>query len=41
MPPRPEELLQLARDLVTAIAESAAEGERDRCVPPRIVEALK
>src|SRR5215469_11279046 len=41
MPPRPEELLQRARDLVPAIAESAAEGERERCVSPRIVEALK
>src|SRR5215831_10996678 len=41
MPPRPEELLQRARALVPVIAESAAEGERDRCVPPRIVAALK
>ena len=41
MPPCPEELLQRARELVPAIADSAAEGERERCVPPRIVAALK
>jgi len=41
MSPRPEELLQRARELVPAVAESAAEGEHDRCVPARIVAALK
>jgi 3-hydroxy-9,10-secoandrosta-1,3,5(10)-triene-9,17-dione monooxygenase len=41
MPPQPEELLQRARDLVPVIAESAAEGERERSVSPRIVAALK
>jgi 3-hydroxy-9,10-secoandrosta-1,3,5(10)-triene-9,17-dione monooxygenase len=41
MSPLPEELLQRARELVPAIADSAAEGERDRSVPPRIVAALK
>jgi 3-hydroxy-9,10-secoandrosta-1,3,5(10)-triene-9,17-dione monooxygenase len=41
MPPLPKELLQRARDLVPVIADSAAEGERDRCVSPRIVAALK
>jgi 3-hydroxy-9,10-secoandrosta-1,3,5(10)-triene-9,17-dione monooxygenase len=41
MPPLPEELLQRARALVPVIAESAAEGERARSVPPRIVAALK
>ncbi len=41
MPPRPEELLQRARDLAPAVADSAAEGERERRVPPRIVAALK
>jgi 3-hydroxy-9,10-secoandrosta-1,3,5(10)-triene-9,17-dione monooxygenase len=38
---RPEELLQSARDLVPAVAAAAAEGERERCVPPSIVAALK
>jgi 3-hydroxy-9,10-secoandrosta-1,3,5(10)-triene-9,17-dione monooxygenase len=41
MPSTADELLHRARDLVPAIAESACEGERDRCVPPRIVAALK
>ena len=41
MSPRPEELLQRARELVPAVAESAAEGEHARCVPARIVAALK
>jgi 3-hydroxy-9,10-secoandrosta-1,3,5(10)-triene-9,17-dione monooxygenase len=41
MPPLPAELLQRARALVPVIAESAAEAERDRCVPARIVAALK
>jgi 3-hydroxy-9,10-secoandrosta-1,3,5(10)-triene-9,17-dione monooxygenase len=41
MPLRPEELLQSSRDLVPAVAAAAAAGERERCVPPSIVAALK
>lgn len=36
-----EELLRRARDLGPLIAESAAEGERERRVPPPVVAALK
>lgn len=41
MPPTAEELLRRARDLGPLIAESAAEGERERRVPPPVVAALK
>jgi 3-hydroxy-9,10-secoandrosta-1,3,5(10)-triene-9,17-dione monooxygenase len=41
MLPTAAELLQQARALLPAVAESAAEGERERRVPPRIVAALK
>lgn len=41
MPPTAEELLRHARELGPLIAESAAEGERERRVPPRVVAALK
>src|SRR5579863_319296 len=41
MPPDSQELLRRARALIPMIAESAAAGERDRRVPPRIVAALK
>lgn len=41
MLPTAEELLQQARALLPVIAQSAAEGERERRVPPRVVAALK
>jgi 3-hydroxy-9,10-secoandrosta-1,3,5(10)-triene-9,17-dione monooxygenase len=41
MSPDSQELLRRAHALIPLIAESAAEGERDRRVPPRIVAALK
>ncbi|HVA12370.1 MAG TPA: acyl-CoA dehydrogenase family protein [Stellaceae bacterium] len=41
MTPTGEELLRSACALVPTIADSAAEGERERRVPPRIVAALK
>jgi 3-hydroxy-9,10-secoandrosta-1,3,5(10)-triene-9,17-dione monooxygenase len=41
MTPDPSELLRAVRQLIPAIAASAAEGARDRRVPPAIIAALK
>ena len=41
MMPTAQDLLQRARALIPTVAESAAEGERERRVPPRIVAALR
>jgi 3-hydroxy-9,10-secoandrosta-1,3,5(10)-triene-9,17-dione monooxygenase len=41
MTPDPAELLRRVRQLIPTIAASAADGDRDRRVPPAIIAALK